>query len=82
MKRKILTMVGVALLLAVTAGCGKQKTCRCAVMGTSTVRIVEIDKGECNQLNVYTYHTPLDVTMTDSLLCTDYEFLIDSIYND
>ncbi|MBR2959914.1 MAG: hypothetical protein IKC19_09865 [Bacteroidales bacterium] len=82
MKRKILTMAGVALLLAVTAGCGKQKTCRCAVMGTSTVRIVEIDKGECNQLNVYTYHTPLDVTMTDSLLCTDYEFMIDSIYND
>ncbi len=82
MKHKILMPAVALLLVAGATGCSKQKTCRCSVMGSSTVRVVKIDKGECDQLNVYTYHTPLDVTMTDSLLCTDYEFMIDSIYND
>lgn len=81
MKRKIMLLAGVVLLLAATS-CNKEKTCRCSVMGTSTVRIIKIEKGECTQLSHYTYHTPLDVTVTDSLLCTDYEFQIDSLYND
>lgn len=81
MKRKMMIVAGALLLLAAT-GCTKEKTCRCSVMGKSTVRIIKISHGECDQLSTYTYHTPLDVTVTDSLLCTDYEFRIDSIYND
>ena len=82
MRKKVTILAGAAVLLIGAAGCSKQTTCRCSVMGQSTVRIIKIDKGECDQLNVYRYHTPLDVMMTDSLLCTDYEFLIDSIYEE
>ena len=79
MKRKIISLVAVALLLTV-AGCNKQKTCRCSVRGTSDVRIVKIDKGECTSLKVFEGHDELDSIWADSLLCTDYEFHIDSIF--
>lgn len=76
-------MVTVACLaLLATVACSKQKTCRCAVPGTSKVRVIKIEKGECEQLHVLQYHTELDSLKVDSLLCTDYEFDIDSIYND
>ena len=81
MKRKILTLAGILLLLAAT-GCSKEKTCRCAVRGTSTVRIIKIARGECSQLSHVYHHSPLQVQLIDSLVCTDYEFQIDSIYND
>jgi uncharacterized protein YqkB len=67
-------------LLAV--GCSKQKTCRCAVIGTSTVRVIKIEHGECEQLKTFNPHTSLDSLQVDSLICTDYEFMIDSVYND
>ena len=73
--------MAVALLLTV-AGCNKQKTCRCSVRGTSDVRIVKIEKGECEQLKFYQYHTALDSLEVDSLVCTGYEFDIDSIFKD
>ncbi len=82
MKHKIIALTGAALLIFTLAGCSKQKTCRCSVRGTSTVRIIKIDKGECTQLSHLEYHSSLDEQLVDSLICTDYEFLIDSIYND
>lgn len=82
MKHKIIAITAAAVLLATLAGCSKQKTCRCSVRGTSTVRIIKIDKGECTQLSHLEYHSPLDEQLVDSLICTDYEFRIDSIYND
>ena len=82
MKHKIIALTAAAVLLMTFAGCSKQKTCRCSVRGTSTVRIIKIDKGECTQLSHLDYHSPLDEQLTDSLICTDYEFMIDSIYND
>ena len=82
MKRTLIIAAAIGLALLGTAACSKQKTCRCAVPGTSTVRIFKIDKGECEQLHVLQYHTPLDSLKVDSLLCTDYEFSIDSIYNE
>lgn len=82
MKHKIIALTGATLLIFTLAGCSKQKTCRCSVRGTSTVRIIKIDKGECTQLSHLEYHSPLDEQLVDSLICTDYEFLIDSIYND
>ena len=82
MKQKTIALAAAVLLVATLAGCSKQKTCRCAVRGTSTVRIIKIEKGECSQLNHLDYHSALEDQLVDSLVCTDYEFRIDSIYND
>ena len=81
MKRKILCL-SAALLLILVVGCNKQKTCRCSVRGTQNVRIIKIDRGECEQISLYQYHTALDSLEVDSLVCTGYEFGIDSIFND
>lgn len=78
MKRKYL-LLGLAALLAVGAvSCSKEKRCRCSVLHSSLVRIIKIDGGNCEDLKLYKYHTPLDSLKVDSLLCTDYEFKIDS----
>ena len=82
MKHKIIAITAAVALIVTLAGCSKQKTCRCSVRGTSTVRIIKIDKGECTQLSHLEYHSPLDEQLVDSLICTDYEFRIDTIYND
>ena len=80
MKKKAILCLAALALLAV--GCSKQKTCRCSVIGSSVVRIINIDRGECNQLLTYNYHTSLDSARVDSLVCTDYEFDIDTLFND
>lgn len=79
MKKKI-AILAVAVLALAFAACNKQKTCRCSVLGTQNVRIIKIDRGECEQLHTFTYHNVMDSIRLDSLLCTDYEFLIDSIF--
>ena len=81
MKRRLL-LSGAMLLLLTAVGCSKAKTCRCSVLGTSHVRIVKIDKGECTSLKYFEGHDALDSVWTDRLLCTDYEFRIDSIFED
>lgn len=78
-KLKLLAAAAVVLLLAV--GCTKEKSCRCSVRGTSKVRVVKINSGRCDQLSKLEYHTELDSLKVDSLVCTDYVFDIDSIYN-
>lgn len=75
-------MIMGAVLALLAAGCSKQKTCRCSVLSTAEVRVITIDKGECSQLATYQYHDALDSLKLDSLLCTDYEFRIDSLFND
>ena len=78
MKKKYL-LLGLAALLAVgVVSCSKEKRCRCSVLHSSLVRIIKIDGGNCEDLKLYKYHTPLDSLKVDSLLCTDYEFKIDS----
>lgn len=65
---------------ALLTGCSKQKTCRCSVLSEtrgSTVRIIKIESGSCDDINVYSYHDPQDNRINDTLLCTDYEFDID-----
>jgi hypothetical protein len=84
MKKKVLLgmgIVGLVCMLGLT-GCSKEKRCRCAVLHSSNVRIVKIQSGNCEDLKLFRYHTPLDSLKVDSLLCTDYEFMIDSVYND
>ena len=51
------------------------------MIGQSTVRIIKIENGECEQLRTFNHPTDLDTLLVDSLLCMDYEFEIDSIYN-
>ena len=81
MKRKVFNLAALAVLTVAT-GCSKQKTCRCAVIGSSKVRVIKIEAGECEDIKLFTYHTTLDSLQVDSLLCTDYQFAIDSVYND
>ena len=81
MKKKFLLLGMFAAAMLLTVACSKEKTCRCSVMGTERVRIIKIDKGECTQLHVFQGHDEVDSVWVDSLLCTDYEFRIDSIYH-
>ena len=82
MKRKLLIVGLVAVAgLTVVAGCSKEKTCRCSVLHSTKVRIIKIASGNCEDLHIFQYHTPLDSLKVDSLLCTDHEFAIDSIFN-
>lgn len=83
MKRRLFHLSFIIFALALlVAGCSKQKTCRCSVLGQSTVRIIKIEKGECNQLLTFNHPTMLDTLVVDSLVCTDYEFAIDSLFNE
>lgn len=79
MKTKITLLAAALALLAVS--CSKEKTCRCSVLHSSAVRVITIQSGNCEDIKLFRYHTSLDSLKVDSLLCTDYEFAIDSIYN-
>lgn len=79
MKKKIALLVAALALLAV--GCSKEKTCRCSVLHSSKVRVITIKGGNCEDIKIFRYHDQLDSLKIDSLLCTDFEFDIDSIYN-
>ena len=70
-------VAGIMLVMA----CSKEKTCRCSVLHSQKVRIIKINSGNCEDIKIFRYHTDLDSLKVDSLLCTDYEFDIDSIYN-
>lgn len=82
--RKRITCLAVVALLLTMAGCtSKEKTCRCSVKGSnitrnSDVRIIKIEKGECEQLHIVYFHTDLDSLKVDTLYCTDEEFNIDN----
>ena len=81
MKKKYLFL---GLLVASTLfawSCSKEKTCRCAVLHSYKVRVINIESGNCEDLKLFRYHTSLDSLKVDSLLCTDHEFAIDSVYN-
>jgi hypothetical protein len=57
------------------AGCNKQKMCRCAVLHEQTVRLVELEKGDCRDIRfIYYDEDALNPNVTDSVLCTDYDF--------
>lgn len=75
---------GLILAVALTAACSKKKTCRCIVRGagSSLVRVVKIDNGECTSLRYYEAHDELDSVWLEPLLCTDYVFRIDSIFEE
>lgn len=86
MKRKMMIFGALALVLLV-AGCSKQKSCRCVVRSHQAdpqkVRIVTVSHNfNCLNLNYVDYdQSEIQQDWRDSLICTDYEFDIDSIFN-
>ena len=75
MKKVALLCGALALLMAVVSG-GKERTCRCSVLGDQTIRIIKIDKGTCEDMRYVLYDKDpvLYPDITDSLLCTDFDF--------
>lgn len=79
--RKTLLLLSAALLVLGAAACSKQKSCRCSVLSSTrgtTVRIIKIESGDCEDIKSYSYHDEVDNLVIDTLLCTDYEFDIDN----
>jgi len=76
--KKFLILMGVSVLM-LCASCKKEKSCRCTVVGTQRVRIVNITSGTCSQIGHASYADDLDTIHTDYLLCTDYPFGADSL---
>lgn len=81
MKKVALICGALAMVLAMSS-CSKERTCRCTVLHESTVRIIKIDKGTCEDLSTYLYDRDpvLYPDILDSLLCTDFDF--DAYVND
>lgn len=75
--KKLMFLIAAALLV-MCASCAKQKNCRCAVIGTQTVRVITIGSGQCSKINYVTYYDDLDSSFTDHVVCTDYPFEADS----
>ena len=81
MKKKYLLLGMMVAGIMLVMACSKEKTCRCSVLHSQKVCIIKINSGNCEDIKIFRYHTDLDSLKVDSLLCTDYEFDIDSIYN-
>lgn len=75
--KKIMFLLA-AVLVLMTVSCTKQKNCRCAVMGSQTVRIITISKGDCSKINYVTWYNDLDTAFTDHVVCTDFPFEADT----
>ena len=75
MKKVTLFCIGL-LILAAMSSCSKERECRCAVIGETYERIIKIDKGTCDQLRyvLYDLHAVTSHDVTDSVLCTDFDF--------
>ena len=72
--KKIVVTIGI-LGLFTLSGCSKIKTCRCTVLGEQSIRIIELDKGDCKDLHfVYYDRDVLNPNLVDSVLCTDHEW--------
>ncbi|MCQ2297606.1 MAG: hypothetical protein MJZ51_03185 [Bacteroidales bacterium] len=86
MKRKIM-IIGALVLVVLAAGCSKKKSCRCAVRSSQAdpqkVRIITVPNSfNCLNMNYVDYdQSEIQQDWRDTLLCTDYEFDIDSIFN-
>lgn len=74
--KKALLYLCAAVLLLVVSSCTKERKCRCAVLGEVYERTIIIDKGSCEQLRyvLYDLHSVTSHDVTDSVLCTDFDF--------
>ena len=87
MKTRIFLLGVVALLLL--GSCSKEKACRCAIRSDQAdpqkVRVIMVKQSvNCKNLNYVIYdESEIRQGWQDSpLVCTDYEFAIDSIFNE
>lgn len=75
MKKILFSLLCAALMALTLTSCGKQKVCRCSVLHSQTIRLVELDRGDCRDIRfVYYDEDELTPNVTDSVLCTDHEF--------
>jgi len=74
--KKIVVLCSLAAVVMALSSCGKERTCRCSVLGDQTVRIIKIEKGTCEDLRslLYDQDPVLYPDITDSVLCTDFDF--------
>lgn len=81
MKKKILLM-GVASLLLLCS-CNKTKSCRCSVLHQQKVRIIDVKPwADCADIRYVEFNASAAETgIVDSVLCTDIQFEIDSLFN-
>ncbi|MBP5536518.1 MAG: hypothetical protein J6X62_06985 [Bacteroidales bacterium] len=80
--KKFLLLIIAVVALCCTA-CHKDKQCRCAVKSGQDVRMITLKRGNCNDLYYVRYdrnETILDVW--DTVFCTDFEFVGDSIFKE
>jgi len=74
--KKVALLVGAVAILAAFVSCSKDRTCRCSVLGDQSIRIIKIDKGECEDMRfvLYDQDPVLYPDIKDSVLCTDFDF--------
>lgn len=82
MKKLVLTIGCLGLL--VLSSCNKEKTCRCATINQQTIRIIQLDRGKCEDIRFVYYdrnggQIASDQDLTDSVICTDHKFLADTV---
>ena len=87
MKTKILFIGAVEMMLL--SSCSKEKACRCAVRSEQAdpqkVRVITVKQSvDCKKLNYVIYdENEIEQGWRDSpLVCTDYEFDVDSIFHE
>ncbi|MCQ2299560.1 MAG: hypothetical protein MJZ81_05495 [Bacteroidales bacterium] len=72
--KKVALFLGLSAVLLLTS-CRKETTCRCSVIGDNAIRTLVIDKGACRDIRfIYSDHDGIHTDITDSLICTDYQF--------
>lgn len=72
--KKIIVLIGLIGLISLT-GCKKDTQCRCAVYHEQTIRIIDLEGGDCKDLRfVYYDRDILNPDQTDSIICTDHEW--------
>lgn len=79
--KKIFLLAGALALLSLVS-CSKEKTCRCAVLNSQEIRMIQIDKGDCRDVRFVFYDRDiLHPDLVDSVLCTDFHFASDTLSN-
>lgn len=81
MKKKLVLMAVVGLLTI--CSCSKEKSCRCSVRHSQKVRIVNVKSWQnCADIRYLEYNvSQAEIGVVDSLLCIDFVFDADSVFN-
>lgn len=74
--KKLVLLCLLMSFVALCTSCSKERECRCAVDGESTIRIIRINSGTCEDLYsvLYDQDPVLYPDQMDSILCTDFDF--------